>query len=199
MRRLTVMTTLLLLTSSACGKSTFRSAQGQFCSSTDDDDPYYECLLGMGLVCASTHSMPVLDDNGNEKSRFPVYLCRSACAPVDGGTGCRVADEICCKATTFGRTYADRPWACVPAQFCPDAPDAGPKPDARTSPKPDGAGDDAADAGALPDDAQAPDAPTPDAPAPDAPAPDAPAPGDDALDAPAAPDAPAVADAGASD
>jgi hypothetical protein len=170
-----ILMVLCLGLGSACDKSIYRSAEGQFCSSSDDDDPYYECLLGMGLVCANTYSTPVLDDKGTEVRFQPVWLCRQACAP--GGAACFQVGDVCCKTTIYGRSYPDRPYACAPEALCDDEGDAGAKPDARTR---DTAGDRSGDGAddAAPDvasDAPAHDAGTDDAPGtPDAGAPDAP-------------------------
>jgi hypothetical protein len=175
-----ILMVLCLGLGSACDKSIYRSAEGQFCSSTDDDDPYYECLLGMGLVCANTYAKPVLDEKGENLRFQPVWLCRQACAP--GGV-CFQAGDVCCKTTVFGRSYPDRPYACTPEANCDDLGDAGTKLDAKTrdtatdrsgdgaddAPS-DAASDDASDAHAAPD-AGADAAPAPaDAAAPDAPA-----------------------------
>jgi hypothetical protein len=171
---------------SACDKSVYRSAEGQFCSSTDDDDPYYECLLGMGLVCANSYSQAVADNSDTDAGgvRFqPVWVCRQACTP---GDSCFQAGDICCKASIFGRSYADRPYVCTPESQCDDKGDAGTKQDARITR--DGAADgadgaaDAADAGADAADDGAGDAlhaspeagPETGSASPDAGAPDAP-------------------------
>jgi hypothetical protein len=143
-----VMMLLCLGLGSACDKSVYRSAEGQFCSSSDDDDPSYECLLGMGLVCASTYSMPVLDSTGAQVRFQPIWLCRQACTP---GDSCFQAGDVCCKTSVYGRAYADRPYACAPEDRCDDKGDAGTKPDARiTRDGPADLGDDAENAGDAP-------------------------------------------------
>jgi hypothetical protein len=133
---------LVLLPS--CGKSVFRSAEGQFCSTDDGDDPFYECLLGMSLICANTHSISVPTDNGGVRFQ-PVYLCRVSCAP---GDFCRQAGDVCCPSKTYGRTYEGRPYACVPEVYCDNGDsdagtvDAGPPKDARRATDSSGDGDD---------------------------------------------------------
>ena len=107
-----------------CGKTVFRSHEAQFCSTNDDDDPFYECSPSTDLVCISTYSQIFgTGVDGGTPTTLPLYLCRLACTP--GGPACP-NNELCCPGPIVGRNYG-KMHACVPESRCdnPDIPDGG--------------------------------------------------------------------------
>jgi hypothetical protein len=112
-----------------CGKTIYRSHEAQFCSTDDDDDPFYECSPARDLVCINTYAMQFSADGGSKS--LPLYLCRLACTPGDICPN----GETCCPGPISGRTYG-KMHACVPDKFCdnPIVPDGGHdgRPDGRT-------------------------------------------------------------------
>jgi hypothetical protein len=135
-----------------CGKTVYRSHEGHYCSSTADDDPFFECSPSYDLICINTYAEPI-EQTGGQPPRFQeIFLCRLACTP---GDRCPDARDVCCTGPIYGRNYGKEA-ACVPAGQCQTvvAPDAGadtrrdtaatpdaPEPDAGT-PAPDTAGPD---------------------------------------------------------
>ncbi len=150
-----------------CGKTVYRSHEGQYCSSTEGDDPYFECSPSYDLICINTYAEQVLQPGNAPPSFTEIFLCRLAC---EEGQRCPDTKDVCCKGPVYGRDYG-KTHACVPAGMCQtvDPPDAGPdtrrdtaaaspdapvdapeqQPDAATSAVEAGAS--AADAAAAPD------------------------------------------------
>jgi hypothetical protein len=90
----------------------FHSAEGQYCSSTPDEDPFYACLAGPALACVTTYGTPVLaGDNATIVTR-PIYLCRATC---DDAHPCALADDVCCHGTAGGGGAVR---ACAPSRYC---------------------------------------------------------------------------------
>jgi hypothetical protein len=123
-----------------CGKTVYRSHEGHYCSSTEQDDPFFECSPSYDLVCINTYAQQV-QSTGGEPPRFQeIFLCRLACSP---GDRCPDAKDVCCRGPIYGRDYG-KTHACVPAGQCQTAEptaDAGPKADRTpdtSSPSPDG-------------------------------------------------------------
>jgi hypothetical protein len=147
---------LVALLGLACEKTVYRSGEGIYCSSSSDEDPYYECLRSNDFVCITTYSLPILNDGGPTGKYVEAYACRLACSADQGCLG----GDICCPGKIFGRTYG-KTSACVKAANCETLP----QPDARPNPVADAQTDSATDGGAG-GDAAAPDAPqaAPDAP-----------------------------------
>jgi hypothetical protein len=150
MRRPGVLTPLALTTalgaglvslSAGCTQTRYRSGEGQYCSTNEDEDPHYSCVRSQDLVCISTYSVQVLADGGQAESRFrDLYLCRLSCSPNEG---CPAAGDVCCPGKIYGRTYNNSMYACVPEANCETLtgePDAGPRPDASADRGGDGAG-----------------------------------------------------------
>jgi hypothetical protein len=159
-----------------CSPSTIRAQEGHACSINASDDPQYTCSPAQDLVCITTESRVIT--NEQEAKKFdggvrPVWVCRWACNTT---AECPQGGDICCRGAIHGKTY-NKTGGCTPPGACDtveDEPDSGPPPD--TAPRMDTARP--ADAAA---DAAAPDAAAPDATPADAAAPDAPA-GDTATD-----------------
>jgi hypothetical protein len=124
-----------------CGKTVYRSHEAQFCSTNDDDDPFYECSPSSDLVCINTYSETVKSSNDAGSQRVPLYLCRLACEPLKdkcpGG-------EICCPGKIEGKTYG-KTGGCVPESRCDNilVPDGGfdLRPDGLGSAMPEAGGD----------------------------------------------------------
>ena len=92
----------------------YRSAEGQYCSRVPEN-PFYECLRGQGLVCATTYSSPILDADGGVGSQA-VYLCRQACRQ---GSACYQRGDVCCPATLADQSSGtDGGDVCAPADRC---------------------------------------------------------------------------------
>ena len=112
-----------------CGKTVYRAHESQYCSSVEDDDPYYECARSDDFICITTYSETPMTANGEIAQAQPRWLCRLACTP--GVDKCAV-DEICCPGTIYGRDYGKK-GGCVPNGFCqgqstkPTTADAGAK------------------------------------------------------------------------
>jgi hypothetical protein len=106
-----------------CGKTVYRSHEAQFCSISDDDDPFYECSPSSDLVCINTYSERVMAKNDAGTQLVPIYLCRLSCEP--GKDKCP-GNETCCPGKIEGKTYG-RTGACVPENKCdsPIVPDGG--------------------------------------------------------------------------
>ena len=154
----------------ACSQTKSKSSEGQPCSISEDEDPYYSCDEQKRLACIATYDVLV----ERTMKRELVYLCRIKC---EQESDCRIPGDVCCPGTPYPSSGAKQ--ACVPVARC----------DALRGMRPDG-GAPRLDGGTVRNDA----APRTDAPAPgpdagvDAPpAPDA-AP-DANADAPADPDA----------
>jgi hypothetical protein len=91
-----------------------RSFEGQYCSSTPDDEPYQECASDLRLICISTNSRPVPDAGAR-----PVFLCHAACDPK--GPACPVAGDLCCAGTVYGQKET-KGFGCVPPTLCAPSP-----------------------------------------------------------------------------
>ncbi len=106
-----------------CGKTVYRSHEGHYCSSTEDDDPFFECSPSYDLVCINTYEQQVQVTGGQPPRFQPIYLCRLACSP---GDHCISPTDVCCPGPIYGRSYG-KMHACVPAGMCQTAevPDAG--------------------------------------------------------------------------
>lgn len=112
MRRRWLEVLAVVLIGTGCGKATYRSYAGQFCSNTQNDDPHYECSPSADLVCITTSSTLVRTD-GSATSAVPLYLCAIACNP---GEAC-ASDEVCCPGMIYGKTYG-KTGGCVPYTMC---------------------------------------------------------------------------------
>jgi hypothetical protein len=108
-----------------CGKTVYRSHEGHYCSSTANDDPFFECSPSYDLVCINTYAEQVRSTGGQEPRFQDIWLCRLACENADDS--CPDAKDRCCKGDIYGRNYGKQR-ACVPAGLCQteDLPDAGP-------------------------------------------------------------------------
>lgn len=103
------------------GRAIYISHESHYCSSTSDDDPYYECSPSRDLVCISTFSRTFPQTNGPPKT-VDLWLCQMACTPGDGTCA---AGEVCCPGPIYGRSYG-KTHACAPAEQCDRLPaDAG--------------------------------------------------------------------------
>lgn len=150
------------LVGAGCEKTIYRSHESQYCSSTDDDDPYYECSRSSDLVCINTYEKSYPQTDNRPDKVVSMWLCREACDPTVKNP-C-MGEEICCPGAIFGKDYGKK-HACVLREFCdsilgtPSTPkDAGAKTDtggAADAGKEVGAGPaaDAAEAGAGTSDA----------------------------------------------
>lgn len=109
----------------ACGKTVFKSHEGQFCSSNPGDDPFYECTRMFDFVCINTYSVPIQGAGPNDMAEQPLWLCRLAC---NEKTSCPVAGDVCCQGAIYGFDYGVTS-ACVPRDQCNSLapPDAGPR------------------------------------------------------------------------
>jgi hypothetical protein len=97
-----------------CGKTVYRSHEGHYCSSTENDDPFFECSPSYDLICINTYAEQV-NTTGGEEPRFQeIYLCRLAC---NAGERCQNLTDVCCKGPISGRNYG-KTHACVPAGQC---------------------------------------------------------------------------------
>ena len=109
-----------------CGKTVYRSHEAQFCSTNQNDDPFYECSPSNDLVCINTYAEVIqsTSDAGGQQT-LPIYLCRLACDPNDPKTRCPNG-ETCCPGPITGRNYG-KMHACVPESRCdnPLIPDGG--------------------------------------------------------------------------
>jgi hypothetical protein len=153
------------LVGAGCDKTVYRSHDAQYCSSTEDDDPYYECSRSSDLICINTYSKTYAQPNNQPDKVVAMWLCHEACDPTVKNP-CVDPEEVCCPGAIFGKDYGKKN-ACVLREFCdallgmPTTKDAGSsdaKPDAGGTA--DGPSSDlAADAGA-PDADAASDAPS---------------------------------------
>jgi hypothetical protein len=107
-----------------CGKTVYRSHEGHYCSSTEDDDPFFECSPSYDLVCINTYAEQVRSTGGQPTRFQDIWLCRLAC---NEGDRCPDAKDRCCPGPIYGKNYG-KMHACVPASMCQtvDPPDAGP-------------------------------------------------------------------------
>jgi hypothetical protein len=97
-----------------CGKTVYRSHEGHYCSSTTDDDPFFECSPSYDLICINTYAEPILQTGGAPPKFQEIFLCRLACQP---GERCPDARDVCCPGPIYGRDYG-KTAACVPAGQC---------------------------------------------------------------------------------
>jgi hypothetical protein len=143
-----------------CGKTVYRSHEGHYCSSTEDDDPFFECSPSYDLVCINTYAEQIQQTGGQPPRFQEIFLCRLACEP---GQTCPSATDVCCPGPIHGRTYG-KTAACFPAGQCQTVPTTDAGVDTRR-------------------DTAAPDTATPDTAPPDGPEPDGPGEGDAGADA----------------
>ena len=121
-----------------CGKTVYRSHEGHYCSSTRDDDPFFECSPSYDYVCINTYAEQVQTSGGQEPRFQEIYLCRMACDPTIRNP-CLDLRDVCCKGPIFGRDYGKQ-HACVPAGQCQtqqDEPDGGARQDRPSDTRPD--------------------------------------------------------------
>jgi hypothetical protein len=152
MRWLLLSCVLGSVVGAGCGKTVYRSYESHYCSSSDDDDPYFECSKSSDLVCIYTYDKSYGQTDGKPDKVVSMWACREACDPAVKNP-CVNAEEVCCPGMIFGRNYG-KDHACVMRDFC-DAfvgmKDAGAKPDASKpdagAGTPDAAGPDAAAGG----------------------------------------------------
>jgi hypothetical protein len=100
-----------------CTTSTVRSQEGHACSISSSDDPQLVCTPAQDLVCISTYSIAI--QNQQEAMKFDggirqVFVCRLAC---NTSVQCPQPGDICCVGTIFGKTY-NKLGACVPPGSC---------------------------------------------------------------------------------
>ena len=90
----------------------YRSHEAQFCSSSADDDPIYECMPP--LVCVNTYDEVIrVGDGGTGIGTVPIYLCRAPCQP--GGATCPAASDVCCAGALAG---GQSQHVCAPQPRC---------------------------------------------------------------------------------
>jgi hypothetical protein len=153
-----VLLALGSLLGAGCEKTIYRSHESHYCSSTADDEPYYECAKGSDLVCVTTYKMSYgATASMPDGKTIDIWVCRLACTP--GKDEC-VAGEVCCPGKIYGQTYG-KDHVCVPPDYCPalavppGSKDAGG--DAKGDARPDGGADTGPpDAPESPDSADAP-------------------------------------------
>ena len=102
----------------ACGKTVFKSHEGQFCSSDEGHDPFYECTRMFDFVCINTYSVAIQGAAANEANTQPVWLCRLACSD---NTDCMVTGDVCCQGPIYGLDRGVSA-ACVPRDRCNSLP-----------------------------------------------------------------------------
>jgi hypothetical protein len=155
------------LLGAGCDKTIYRSHESQYCSSTEDDEPYYECSRSSDLVCINTYEKSYPQTDNRPDKVVKMWLCREACDPTVKNP-CRGSDEICCSGQIYGKDYG-RKHACVQRELCDSMLGVGPPKDAgaktdTSSPTDTGASSDVAgEAGSAADAAEA-DAGAADAP-----------------------------------
>ena len=122
---------VLGLVGAGCGKTVYKSYDSHYCSSTEDDDPYFECSRSSDLVCINTYAKSYGQNDGKPDKVVQMWACHLACDPA-AQNPCNASDEVCCPGMIYGRNYG-KDHACVLREFC-DAfagmKDAGAKPDA---------------------------------------------------------------------
>jgi hypothetical protein len=99
-----------------CEKTIYRSHESHYCSSTADDEPYYECAKGSDLICITTYTMTYGSKEGAPPKTLDIWVCRLACTPGNKDE-CR-ADEVCCPGMIYGNNYG-KSHACVMPGLCP--------------------------------------------------------------------------------
>jgi hypothetical protein len=151
-----VLLVLGALLGAGCEKTIYRSHESHYCSSTPDDEPYYECAKGDDLVCITTYQQSYGATASSPAKTIDIWVCRMACTP--GNKEDCQTDEVCCPGMIYGTTYG-KTHACVAPGLCPaltvpnrdaggDAKiDAG-KPDGGDGGVPDGGAPDVIEAGA---------------------------------------------------
>jgi hypothetical protein len=97
-----------------CSKTVYHSHESHYCSSSDDDDPYWECSRSADLVCINTYDGVYPQPDGKPTKTVPMYLCRMACTP--GDKTCQ-PDEVCCPGMIYGRNYG-KTHGCTLPSFC---------------------------------------------------------------------------------
>jgi hypothetical protein len=121
------------LLAAGCDKTIYRSHESQYCSSTEDDDPYYECSRSSDLVCINTYEKSYPQTDNRSDKVVAMWLCREACDPTVKNP-CRGSDEVCCAGPIYGKDYGKK-HACVQRELCDSMlgvtppKDAGPKTD----------------------------------------------------------------------
>ncbi len=95
----------------ACTRARFRSPEGVYCSTNEDDDPYRECQRGIDLICISTHKQPRITGDP-----VAVYLCRTPCALMSND--CPTGNDVCCSGKTYAGGKFGTGNGCVPLTMC---------------------------------------------------------------------------------
>jgi hypothetical protein len=113
------------LLGAGCDKTIYRSHESQYCSATEDDEPYYECSRSSDLVCINTYEKSYPQTDNRPDKVVKMWLCREACDPTVKNP-CRGADEICCSGEIYGKDYG-RKHACVQRELCDSVLGVGPK------------------------------------------------------------------------
>jgi hypothetical protein len=104
------------LVGAGCEKTVYRSQGGQYCSSTADDDPYYECSRSSDLVCINTYAKSYPQTDNQPDKVVSMWLCNLACDPTVKNP-CADPEEVCCPGPIFGKDYGKKN-ACVLREFC---------------------------------------------------------------------------------
>jgi hypothetical protein len=102
----------------------YGSHESQYCSPSEDDDPFFVCSKSSELICIATYTKRYPQPSQAPDKVVTMWICRHGCTPGDGACA---ADEICCPGLTFGVTYG-KSHACVLPEFCGPLPDAGVSP-----------------------------------------------------------------------
>lgn len=102
---------------SGCTKSSLRSGEGIFCSTSKSDNPFYGCQRGIDIVCLSTHRRQILKDAGATTTEYrELYACRVPCSQEN--PGCFTAGDVCCPGKSWVNGKFDKAWGCVPPELC---------------------------------------------------------------------------------
>ncbi len=115
--RFAIATTIALglgLAGIGCNHERIRQGESHYCSTDEDEQPYYECSPAFDQVCIATTTQEVLDDQGRVLRVEDRYVCRETCTPE---TGCKRADDVCCPGKTYKSRFASK-YACVPSDSC---------------------------------------------------------------------------------
>jgi hypothetical protein len=136
-----------------CTSSNIRAQEGHACSTDPSEDPQYTCTPAQDLVCITTYSQPVTNEELAKKfdgGVRQVFVCRLAC---NASAECPQSGDICCPGQIYGKTY-NKIGGCVPPGSCqtsePEGEDGGTTPPPDTGAKDTGAKDTAPpDAGAA--------------------------------------------------
>jgi hypothetical protein len=111
------------LVGAGCEKTVYRSHESQYCSPSDDDEPYFECARSSDLICINTYEKFYAQPNNQPDKAVQMWACHEACDPT-AKNPCVGPTEICCPGNLFGRDYPAKrannpmPYACVLREFC---------------------------------------------------------------------------------